>query len=314
MINSTESITQQYTLNPTSNLINGIPDNILALIAPVIAYWIYSLIFHIIDTFELAENYRIHPSEEELQRNKASRFDVLKDVIIQHIIQSIVGYIFVKYDNTNTDNELLPNFFNSSIQLIPIKLIPILLNYLIPFIKISIAFFFIDTWQYSLHKLMHMNKFLYKHFHSRHHRLYVPYAYGALYNDPLEGFCLDTLGTGLAALITSLTPREQIILYTFSTLKTVDDHCGYSLPFDPFQKIFPNNSIYHDIHHQQWGIKTNFSQPFFTFWDQIFNTRFKELDDNDGLNSKITLDKYHQYLLKREENKSLKKANKKLIE
>ena len=56
----------------------------------------------------------------------------------------------------------------------------------------------LDTWQYFLHRAMHVNKFLYKHLHSVHHRLYVPYAYGALYNHPLEGFLLDTLGALLA--------------------------------------------------------------------------------------------------------------------
>lgn len=33
-----------------------------------------------------------------------------------------------------------------------------------------------------------------------------------------------------------------------------------------------NNAEYHDIHHQSWGIKTNFSQPFFTVWDRALGT------------------------------------------
>ena len=41
---------------------------------------------------------------------------------------------------------------------------------------------------------MHVNTYLYKHVHSHHHRLTVPYAYGALYNHPLEALLLDTLG------------------------------------------------------------------------------------------------------------------------
>lgn len=131
--------------------------------------------------------------------------------------------------------------------------------------------------------------------------------FGALYNDPVEGFLLDTLGTGIAAIVTGLTPREQIVLYTFSTLKTVDDHCGYALPFDPFQKLFPNNSIYHDIHHQQFGIKTNFSQPFFTFWDVLNNTRYHELDSYKEKQKQITIDKYKQFLRDREDAKLKKK-------
>lgn len=65
-----------------------------------------------------------------------------------------------------------------------------------------------------------------------------------------------------------------ICFFTGSTIKTVDDHSGYALPWDPLQHITGNNAAYHDIHHQSWGIKTNFSQPFFTFWDRLLNTKW----------------------------------------
>ena len=75
-----------------------------------------------------------------------------------------------------------------------------------------------------------------------------------------------------------LSLRQATLLFTFSTLKTVDDHCGYSLPFDPFQFFFSNNADYHDIHHQAIGIKKNFSQPFFIHWDVIMGTRMTRKD------------------------------------
>lgn len=112
-------------------------------------------------------------------------------------------------------------------------------------------------------------------FHSRHHRLYVPYAYGALYNHPLEGFALDTLGAGLSYLLTGMTMRQSMWFFTGSTIKTVMDHGGYEFPYDPIHWIFPNNAAYHDIHHQSWGIKTNFSQPFFVYLDRIGGTMYK---------------------------------------
>ena len=68
--------------------------------------------------------------------------------------------------------------------------------------------------------------------------------------------------------------RQGMFFFSFSTVKTVDDHCGYSLPWDPMQHITSNNAAYHDIHHQTWGIKTNFSQPFFTIWDRLLNTMY----------------------------------------
>lgn len=113
------------------------------------------------------------------------------------------------------------------------------------------------------------------HWHARHHRLYVPYAYGALYNHPVEGFVLDTVGAGLAYKVAMLSPRMGLVFWTFGVLKTVDDHCGYALPWDPLQRLSSNNAAYHDIHHQSWGIKTNFSQPFFTVWDRWLGTMWK---------------------------------------
>lgn len=95
-----------------------------------------------------------------------------------------------------------------------------------------------------------MNTYLYKKFHSVHHRLYVPYAFGALYNHPLEGLLLDTLSAGIAEAIAGMTTREAMLLFSISTLKTVDDHCGYNLPWDPLQFMSGNNADYHDIHHQ----------------------------------------------------------------
>ena len=106
-------------------------------------------------------------------------------------------------------------------------------------------------------------------FHSRHHRLYVPYAFGALYNHPVEGLLMDTIGAGLGYKLSGMGTRGAMIFFCFSTLKTVDDHCGYSLPWDPLQRLFWNNARYHDVHHQTWGVKVGFSFPsppsFFSF-------------------------------------------------
>ena len=71
-----------------------------------------------------------------------------------------------------------------------------------------------------------------------------------------------------------MTCRQSMWFFTMSTIKTVDDHCGYAFPWDPLQHITSNNAGYHDVHHQSWGIKTNFSQPFFTFWDGFLGTKW----------------------------------------
>ena len=83
------------------------------------------------------------------------------------------------------------------------------------------------------------------------------------------------MGAGLAYKVSMMTPRFGMWFFVGSMMKTVDDHCGYALPWDPLQHITSNNAAYHDIHHQSWGIKTNFSQPFFVYLDRIGGTMYQ---------------------------------------
>lgn len=302
-----EKVAPHVILTKRPDLIEGLPDGILAILAPVVAYWVYSSFFHIIDVYYLAEKYRIHPSPEELAKNKAKLSDVIKDVIIQHIVQTIIGLSMYFIDPTPMTGYELHDMWKLKkwVGFAPDLVIWYVYMYGFSAVKLLVAFCIIDTWQYTLHRYMHINKTLYRMFHSRHHRLQVPFAYGALYNDPVEGFLLDTAGSGLASIVTSLTPRESLLLYTFATMKTVDDHCGYRLPFDPFQMIFPNNSLYHDIHHQSWGFKSNFSQPFFTIWDRILGTKYQFVEEYKQLQDKITLEKYQEFLASRKSKKNM---------
>ncbi|ORZ12114.1 hypothetical protein BCR41DRAFT_104822 [Lobosporangium transversale] len=69
-------------------LFSFISDQSLALLLPVIVYWVYSLIFHWISIKEFPwfEKYRIHDKEEET-RNRVSLPDVIKAVIVQQALQ-----------------------------------------------------------------------------------------------------------------------------------------------------------------------------------------------------------------------------------
>jgi len=324
-----------YHETPLQPLIPGLPDKFLSLIATAIAYWALSMIFHLFDVYDLFTQYRLHTPAELLKRNHVSRYEVVRDVIVQQIIQTVVGGLLElsepedmigkeAYDiavwgqrirmaqraipkvmaifgvnATALSQKLAPSFpalsgaiaggvyptLFATVKAVngievaapgfaswEANLASIMYWFGVPAIQFFVAILFVDTWQYFLHRAMHMNKWLYTTFHSRHHRLYVPYAYGALYNHPFEGFLLDTLGAGLAYKVTGMSTRQGMCFFVGSTFKTVDDHCGYALPWDPLQHLTSNNAGYHDVHHQSWGIKTNFSQPFFTFWDHILGT------------------------------------------
>lgn len=294
------------------SLLSFISDENLALALPIVVYWTMGLFFQYLNDKDMFPQYRLHTPEELEKRNRCSLGEVLRAVFCQHILQTVAGIVVSQFDEPPLTGfeafdiwqlqERSYNLTGGRFRLSHSAAWAI--YYLVePAIRLTIAFVIIDTWQFFLHKYMHMNKFLYRHLHSVHHRLFVPYAFGALYNSVLEGFLLDTLGTGIAHLATGLSAREAIILYTFSTMKTVDDHCGYALPYDPFQILFPNNATYHDIHHQHFGIKTNFSQPFFIFWDRFFGTQYKNMEEYVEKQRIIRMEKYQETLKARAEKK-----------
>ncbi|KAI3516428.1 hypothetical protein L1887_15343 [Cichorium endivia] len=230
----------------------NVSDEFLGTVAPLVVYWLYSG-FYVL--FGSQDKYRLHTRKEEDDKNLVSKRTVVKGVLLQQAIQAIVAIIL--FTVTGSDEDATLNKNHSLFDLAR---------------QFFTAMVVIDTWQYFMHRYMHQNKFLYRHIHSLHHRLIVPYAFGALYNHPLEGLLLDTIGGALAFLISGMSPRTSIFFFSFATIKTVDDHCGLWLPGNLFHVFFWNNSAYHDVHHQLYGTKYNYSQPFFIVWDKIFGT------------------------------------------
>ncbi|EIW57857.1 sphingosine hydroxylase [Trametes versicolor FP-101664 SS1] len=288
-----------FYYTPRTAILDWLPDHFLALAVPVVAYWWLGLVFHLLDVsgWRWLDKYRIHDSAEVQSRNLVTRMQVVWAVLLQHTVQTALGIWWIEVKPTGAEVDHIANmldmapFVASTVQRVfgeqygsqllaekGAHALYTLYWWAIPAAKFLLGCFIIDTWQYFLHRLVHTNSYLYRKFHSYHHRLYVPYAYGALYNHPLEGFLIDSLGALIAEKIGNLSTREAMFLFGISTLKTVDDHCGYSLPWDPLQWFSGNNADYHDIHHQAIGIKSNFSQPFFVHWDVLLGTRMTRKD------------------------------------
>ncbi|XP_020597075.1 sphinganine C4-monooxygenase 2-like [Phalaenopsis equestris] len=245
----------QTTTNSSSNLtpMKSIPlsDELLGTFVPIAVYWIYSGIYVMLGDLN---QYRLHTKAEEDKKNIVSKTTVVKGVLVQQAFQIAVSL-------------LLFTFMSGDYGVVlPQPSTPVII------LQFIVAMVVMDTWQYFMHRFMHVNKFLYKHIHSKHHTLVVPYAFGALYNHPLEGLILDTIGGALSFLISGMTAHTAIFFFSFATIKTVDDHCGLWLPGNLLHVFFNNNSAYHDIHHQLYGTKYNFSQPFFITWDKILGT------------------------------------------
>lgn len=291
-----------FQAQPT--VIPGISDKYLSLALPIAIYWVASLFYHALDTLQLpfTEQFRLHEPEEVTKRNRVGVSRVIFMVVVQQVIQTILGLLLLDDDavglqQTFADHPAkildIATFLRSSTsRLLGPSLQPVATKLLfgsqdaisaawwlywwaIPTAQFWFAFFVMDAWQYTLHRLFHESRFLYRHFHSHHHRLYVPYAFGALYNHPVEGLLLDSAGAAISHAAALMTVRQGILLFTFSTLKTVADHGGYAFPWylDPLHLVFPNCAEYHDVHHQMTGLRYNYSQPFFVHFDVLFGTR-----------------------------------------
>jgi sphinganine C4-monooxygenase len=211
-----------YTLAPLPPLVPFMPDFYLSLLIPISAYWITSLFFHFIDVWDIWPQYRLHTPAEILSRNHATRYEVARDVIIQQIIQTIVGGVLGLTEpldmlgKEDYDIAVWATRLRIAQRALPQLLAFVGLNaaaisknvaathpmiagilaggnypslatgldsltgsavpafaawemftakalywYIVPACQFALAAMILDTWQYFLHRAMHMNKWLY---------------------------------------------------------------------------------------------------------------------------------------------------------
>ncbi|KAL6182016.1 hypothetical protein ACLB2K_043439 [Fragaria x ananassa] len=260
-------------------------DEGLGTIVPIVVYWLYAAL--IISMEKSFPKHKIRSAEEQHNKNHlVSKGTVIKGVILQQALQAFTAtllYILIESDDDSAAHVTTSNTGQNhdGDDGTGSKIITMLVRTAFQFLKGMVV---MDTWQYFMHRYMHENKFLYKHVHSQHHRLVAPYAYAALYNHPLEGLLVDTMGGAVSFLASGMSPRTSIFFFSFATIKAVDDHSGVNFPWHPFRLLFRNNSLYHDVHHQLYGTKFNFSQPFFVFWDRLLGTYHMPSSTEDELN------------------------------
>ena len=216
----------EYKLKPQSGLFAPLPDKWLILLLPIIAYWALSMFFHWIDVNDYFPQYRLHTPAEVAKRNRVSRWEVVRDVVLQQVVQTLVGWILnmmepdeflgkEKYDiavwarRIRIAQRAIPKVLAllginakelagnmaashptaagvllggqySQLQTLfgtadvsqgapgfaawETALAGIIYWYLVPTIQFAVAIVVVDTWQYFLHRAMHMNKWLYSAF------------------------------------------------------------------------------------------------------------------------------------------------------
>ena len=182
------------------------------------------MLFHWIDTKDYFSQYRLHTPAEVLKRNHVSRWEVIRDVVIQQVIQTIVGTLlgmtepedFFGKDEYNLavwgrrirasqraipgllslvgvnapglaknlagSYPILAGAVSGGLYPFPTELVTlengqpmsvpaltaweivfakVLYWYAVPTLQFGLAILIVDTWQYFLHRAMHMNKWLY---------------------------------------------------------------------------------------------------------------------------------------------------------
>ncbi|KAJ1284601.1 hypothetical protein BS78_03G217500 [Paspalum vaginatum] len=254
-------------------------EQLVVTLAPVIVYWVYAGMYEVLlARTTVLDRYRLHSRQEEETKNIASRKDVVRGVLLQQALQAAISVAVIKLDGHGTGATEGPAE-----------------PFLVLAARFGVAMLVHDAWQYFMHRLMHSVPYMYRRFHSWHHRVAAPYAYAAQYGHPVDGVLTEVLAGTAAYLASGLPPRAAAAFFIFATIKGVDDHCGVATPWNPLQALFHNNSAYHDVHHQRGGGRWNFSQPFFVVWDRLLGTHAPYVlrqRDGGGLEAKAFKDRH----------------------
>jgi sphinganine C4-monooxygenase len=80
-----------------ASILAGVSDPTLTVIVPLLAYWVVSILFTILDLLALPwiEKYRLHEPAEVSARNRVTPANVIKAVIFQQLIQTALGIFYL---------------------------------------------------------------------------------------------------------------------------------------------------------------------------------------------------------------------------
>ncbi|CAM0874718.1 unnamed protein product [Alopecurus aequalis] len=231
-------------------------DDAVAAVVPIVVYWAYCGVHMVLGHARVMDKYRLNPKGDEDTKNMVSKRAVLANVLTQHAMQlASVVLLTVLAGGSGGATTATTSYLTAARQ-------------------IAVAVLVFDAYMYAWHWLAHRSRFIYRHLHSWHHRLVVPYAFGAIYGHPLEFLLADTAGGSLAILasgLSSSSPHATAVFLSLCNIKGIDNHCGLCLMPRRLQSLW-NGAAHHGVHHMPRGIRYNFSNLFFVTWDRVFGT------------------------------------------
>ena len=95
---SLSSIPVPFYFVPRDNLIEGISDVVLSLLVHPVVFWIVCGAFDLLDHsgWKWIDRYRVHEPEEIKSRNLVTRWQVIRSVAWQQVVQTIAGLLVLE--------------------------------------------------------------------------------------------------------------------------------------------------------------------------------------------------------------------------
>ncbi len=129
---------------------------------------------------------------------------------------------------------------------------------------------------YWMHRAMH-TRWLLKHVHGLHHRIYAPRAIAGHYSHPVE-YGLTAAIALVGPLLLGVHVLTLWIWVVFRQWEAAEGHCGYDFPWSPTHVLpFSDGAVHHDYHHSK--IKGNYA-GFLSWTDRAFGTLVPGYDED----------------------------------
>jgi plant 4alpha-monomethylsterol monooxygenase len=125
-----------------------------------------------------------------------------------------------------------------------------------------------DFLYYWFHRAMH-TRWLLRHIHGVHHRIYAPRAIAGHYMHPVE-YGLTSFIALIGPLLLGAHVFTIWLWVAFRQWEAAEGHCGYDFHWSPTRWLpFSDGALHHDFHHAK--VKGNFA-GFLRWTDQVFGT------------------------------------------
>jgi sterol desaturase/sphingolipid hydroxylase (fatty acid hydroxylase superfamily) len=137
---------------------------------------------------------------------------------------------------------------------------------------------FYDTYFYWTHRWMHHPK-IYSWVHKTHHKSTDPSPLTIFSFHPLENI-IEFIPFLMIPMLIPICWPIFFIWQIFDLMNNLFAHLGYEIYFKNWNQIpffkFKTTSTHHNMHHEKFN--GNYGL-YFTFWDKIMKTEFKDYND-----------------------------------